>query len=311
MALIVTYERLTVPQLFQKASDVFRHRLRVFLTLSTLVTLPMMLFGVAMSSYAFASLTDVMSSFQKLSEDQTSMMIDAGMDAGQSSSSSSSTYGNYQPAYDPTAASDKLQADMYEIVASLFRHVPFFLTIIVVQTTVFSVLTIAGRGAMIRATAELFVNVDAEPQWMDCFHKGLGRFWALFCAGILLSFGFLTLYGVPVLMFYGGYVGLGVLMFIIFPFALVYCSVRFALVFPSIVIENLSAMEGVKRSWELSQNAFCDVFGVMFSAGFCIVIVSNIVLKLVVGMDPVAPFRPLGIATQKMLGLFVMPYMAM
>ena len=93
MTLVVTYERRSVPQLFQMAADVFRHRVRVFLTLSTVVTVPMMIFGVIMSSYAFASLTDVMESVKKLGEDQASMRIDAGINAGQNSaSSSSSTY---------------------------------------------------------------------------------------------------------------------------------------------------------------------------------------------------------------------------
>ena len=87
MTLVITYERLTVPQIFQKALDVFRHRYHVFLTLSTIVVVPMMAFGLAISSYAFASLTDVMESFNKLTEDQAAMIDNA-------SSTSSSAYEN-------------------------------------------------------------------------------------------------------------------------------------------------------------------------------------------------------------------------
>lgn len=107
----------------------------------------------------------------------------------------------YEPAYDPTAASEQLQADVQDIVASLVRHAPFFLTLSVVRTVVFSVLTIAGRGAMIRATAEVVANANAEPQRIDRFQKELGRFWVLFCAGVFMSFGFITLYRVPMLLF--------------------------------------------------------------------------------------------------------------
>ena len=313
MTLAISYERLTVPQIFHKAWEVFQHRFRVFLTLSLMVTLPMMLFNVAISSYAFSSLTDIMDSVNKLTEDQAS--IADGTYANQDTSSSGSSYNSYSgggsTAYDPTAASDQLQADMGDIATSVMNHLPFFMMIIVFQTVVFSVLTIAGRGAMIRATAELYASVNAEPQWLQCFQLGLSRFWALFCAGVLMCFGFVILYGVPMLFFYGGYMGLALVLFLLFPPFLFYCSVRLALVFPAIVVENLSAVNGVKRSWELSRNAFCDIFCALFVAVIVVGVVANIVVKILVGSDPLAGFRPMGLALSQTIGIFVGPYMAM
>ena len=125
-----------------------------------------------------------------------------------------------------------------------------------------------------------------------------------------MSFGFVALYGIPMLLFYAGYVGLGVLTILVFPFVLFYCMVRFTLMFPAIVVEDLSAIQGLKRSWELSQGAFCDIFCVLFSAGFVVAIASNLLVKIVAGSDPLAAFQPLGLSVCKLLSIFVAPFMA-
>ena len=238
MTLTIVYERLTVPQMFSKALEIFQHRYHTFLALSSMVTVPMMVFGVGISLYVFSALKDVMESVEKFEKDQKEM----------------------NPYVDPDANNELIASDLQAIANAVLNHLGFFVSILVFQTIVFSVLTIAGRGAMIRATAELYANPAAEPHWLQCFRLGLSRFCSLFCAGFLMSFGFVALYGIPMLLFYAGYVGLGVLTILVFPFVLFYCMVRFTLMFPAIVVEDLSAIQGLKRSWELSQGAFCDIF---------------------------------------------------
>lgn len=145
------------------------------------------------------------------------------------------------------------------------------LSLVVVMSVVLSVVvTIVGKAAMVRATAELYAH-HRMPDASVALQKGLWQFCELFLAGILLAIIMLFVMSLPILLTLHDMALLGIFLSIVAPFVAMYLSIRLSLVYPAIVIEeSCTATGGLKRSWELTEGAFCDIwcakscFGALF-----------------------------------------------
>jgi membrane-anchored glycerophosphoryl diester phosphodiesterase (GDPDase) len=79
---------------------------------------------------------------------------------------------------------------------------------------------------------------------------------------------------------------LGVLLALVVPVLALYMNVRFTLVYPAIVVEeNCTASGGLKRSWALTEGAFCDIWCAKTAFGliFGLVLYANIHLLIYSG----------------------------
>jgi hypothetical protein len=89
--------------------------------------------------------------------------------------------------------------------------------------------------------------------------------------------------------------------------AVMYLSLCTYLIFPAIVVEDLSALGGVKRAIELIQNRWCYVFGMVFSYLLVVDIGGGIIQKLILGTDPTAAFSPIGVLVSFLPQIFFLP----
>ena len=148
-----------------------------------------------------------------------------------------------------------------------------------------------------RAKAEIYV--DREPQFLGCYRKGMSRFGELLCAsffptvGVAASVGAAVVFHVLLSKLGLGFVG--IILMVVMPFFVFYACVRCSLVYPIIVVENVSACKGLQRSWELSQEAFCEIFGAFFSFALLRWTVASMLQIISVGTNLAALLEPAGI----------------
>jgi len=98
------------------------------------------------------------------------------------------------------------------------------------------------------------------------FSLGLKRYWSVWGANLLVGLAV----GVPIgLMVVCAATAMADLSWIVIILALpvvVYLSTRWSLVMPAIVLENIGATDGLKRSWSLTDQFFWRVMGTSFAA---------------------------------------------
>jgi hypothetical protein len=128
------------------------------------------------------------------------------------------------------------------------------------------------------ATLALIVaisNIDLGRDFSikSSYSEGLKRFWSVFGAGILI--GLAIVLPIVVVAFCVITVipdGFVVLVFAIPP--AIFLSTRWSLSSQVIVLENVGASDGLKRSWELTKDFFWRVLGTSFAAGLLAVLLS-------------------------------------
>jgi hypothetical protein len=210
-----------------------------------------------------------------------------------------------------TEDEDNTQSES-DVAALLTEHLPVFLSMIAIQTCVFVLLSIAGRGGMIRAVAEIYLGVT--PEWLACLKVGANYFWALLCSGFVIMLVVLAMALVPAL-----FVGIAAatdsgfafflvaLAYVAFLVGYVYVLICSIIVFPVIVVENKGPIEGVKRAVSLVQGSWCDVFCVLFIFQVCTTAISALLQNIILGQDPLAVFTPMGVVISYLPQLMFLP----
>jgi hypothetical protein len=68
-------------------------------------------------------------------------------------------------------------------------HLPLMGSIFALQAILYAVVTIVGRGAMIRAVAEMYLGEGRQVNWYACLRKSLEQFWSLLGASMMVAGG--------------------------------------------------------------------------------------------------------------------------
>jgi hypothetical protein len=168
------------------------------------------------------------------------------------------------------------------------KHLPLIGSIVGLQILLYAVITIVGRGAMIRAVAEMYLGDGSHAvNWMKCFKKSLEQFWSLLGASVMVVGGLVLLAILPVFVVMMAmihtnflWVILACIVLLAFVIAGVYIFISFIMASPAIIIEQRTALEGLQRSWELSSGSRCYIMCTLF----CLWFVNNLVSRLLSNM---------------------------
>lgn len=117
--------------------------------------------------------------------------------------------------------------------------------------------------------------LEKEISLRDSYSQGLKRFWSVFGANFLVGVAIgLPLGIVMICLLTAGAVSiLAILAWL--PVA-VYISTRWSLAMPAILLENIGASEGLKRSWDLTKDNFWRVMGTSFAAGLLTILITTL-----------------------------------
>lgn len=129
--------------------------------------------------------------------------------------------------------------------------------IALVQSAIFYAIKSIADGAIIRAVAEIYTN--QVPTVHNSLQEGVRKLGPLFCTAVLLG----AVIGIPALLMIGLitvvanssdaiYYSVIVLIIVVACVAAWVMVVTYH-VYPSIIVENLSTISSIQRSWELSK----------------------------------------------------------
>jgi hypothetical protein len=140
---------------------------------------------------------------------------------------------------------------------------------------------------MIRAVAELYLNDDNHVNWLKCLKKSLEQFWSLLGASVMVTSGMILGAIFPFIIITIAFVYPTVLWILLafvvgitFLTAGVYIFISLIMVSPAIVIEQRTAIQGLRRSWELSSGSRCYIMCTLF----CLWFLNNLVSRLLSNM---------------------------
>lgn len=166
-----------------------------------------------------------------------------------------------------------------------FKHLPLILAVLTIQLIVHILFTIAGRGAIVRAVALMYIG--QRPTWLSCLKEAWKHRGSLFCASsiicgalilaFILPFAFTTIAVTNPNVFT---VTIAVLLDLVFIVAVVFGYIGTVMAYPAIVIENFKGLQGIQRSWDLSSGSRCY----LLCALFCMWFVNNLVSRLLHNM---------------------------
>jgi hypothetical protein len=167
-------------------------------------------------------------------------------------------------------------------------HLPLIGFVLALQVILYAVITIVGRGAMIRAVAELYLGDGSHPvHWMACFRKSLEQIKSLMGASVIVAGGMILGAIVPYFIFCMGmlyhspvWIVLSLLFGIPVLIALIYIYISLIMSSPAIIIEQRTAVQGLRRSWELANGSRCYIMCTLF----CFWVVKNMVSRLLTNM---------------------------
>jgi hypothetical protein len=158
------------------------------------------------------------------------------------------------------------------------KHLPLIGGIVALQLLLYAVITIVGRGAMIRAVAEMYLgdrSHAAEVNWRKCFKKSLEQFWSLLGASIMVAGMMILLMILPISFHMMGtfyeelfLIILAYIVLLASVIAAVYIFISLVMSSPAIIIEQRTTLEGLQRSWELSSGSRCYIMCTLFLLWF-------------------------------------------
>lgn len=126
-------------------------------------------------------------------------------------------------------------------------------------------LTTYGSGAMIHAVATIYLGMT--PDWKACLMEAVLHQTSLLIPTFLLVGILMLLIIVPAYLFWITFfsdseraVTRGILAVPVIAVCCFYILTCFALIFPSIMIENKSAVGGIRRAFELARGHWCSTF---------------------------------------------------
>ena len=266
---------LGIPQTVGRTVHVFASRWQVFGKLAAAAVVPQMILMAGLTAVMAAIFKDLIEKF----------------DADEA-------------AADPVA----MVEDILTIVTSRFSVV---LSLAVTSLITNLVLTIVAHGAMVRATAELYV--DRNPPAMHCLHQGLRQFSTLLGAGLLLRVVLGMILVLPLgFVVADRMVWLGFLGLFLAPWIVLYMAIRLSLLYPVIVTEQrTSVMEAFQRSWQLTRGAYwqivCSGLGFVLLLGIFCYALQLVFLGMHLGGSSVLP----AVISQQVPNFIFVPLFAM
>jgi len=161
--------------------------------------------------------------------------------------------------------------DILEAIGEAFVGL---LLIVILAVALSVAVSIVGRAAMIRSTAELYAHNEMRSDACSSLHKGVWQFCELFLAGILTQGAAVFVYTLPVFFSVHGMLMMGIFLAAVAPFLVWYMSIRLSLVYPANVVEeSCSGIGGIRRSWELTAGAFCDIWCSKLLLAFILIVI--------------------------------------
>ena len=166
-------------------------------------------------------------------------------------------------------------------------HLPLMGSILALQGMLYAVITIVGRGAMIRAVGEMYLGDGSHINWHACLRKSLKQFCSLLSASLMVSGGMVVGAILPFFVIVMAFVyptmlwiTLATIVGITFVAVGSYIYISLIMSSPAIVIEQRSAIQGLKRSWELSSGSRCYIFCTLFLLWFINYMVSHLLSNM-------------------------------
>lgn len=145
------------------------------------------------------------------------------------------------------------------------------------------VIAVVMQGAMVVPVARSILNrrTDFRQMWQ----LARGRAWALVRLGGLALAGVLLAMALIVLVTAGlaGSMGTGALvivlpLFLAFVAALIWVSVKLTVAPAVIVVEDVGTLDGIRRSWAVTQGSWWRIFGIVLVVSLLVGIIGQIVL---------------------------------
>ena len=139
-------------------------------------------------------------------------------------------------------------------------------------------LQLLAQVALVAAISNIYLG--REVSFRSAFSEGSKRYWSVWGARFLMGLAI----GLPVgilfacLMVVSYELGLIAVLIALIP--AIFFSTRWSLAAPAILMENIGASEGLKRSWELTNSYFWRVLGTSFVAGLLTIFLNYLPILL-------------------------------
>lgn len=166
------------------------------------------------------------------------------------------------------------------------QHVPLVMMIFAVQLLAYSLVTIIGRGAIIRIVGLMYIG--QHPTWFSCLKVAWERKYALIGANAMiygaLTVGFLVTWTFTKIALKHSNIltwFLAIVAGLIYLFAGLYGYIGVVMTNPAIMVENHSnPIQGIQRSWDLSTGSRCYLLCTLF----CLWFLNNLIARLLHNM---------------------------
>mmetsp|Transcript_38153 Transcript_38153/g.43549 ORF Transcript_38153/g.43549 Transcript_38153/m.43549 type:complete len:370 (-) Transcript_38153:141-1250(-) len=296
------FQRLTVGATFSRTLNIFTKRFDIFLLISLLVYVPLVAMSVTVFGYIGSSLHTLMDTMglsnrylqqSNYYSNNESVLTDDTYHINDNNDQASDL--------DPAAFQD-FATQLFSIAGQLF-----------VEMLLFLIFAVVAEVAMIYAVGQLYVNRD--PRFSECLKKGFSKWCTLFGASMLvllgLQFGNLILLSILVTFSHASitlYFLLAFVVYVAWFVFLIYVFVPLVILSPSIVIENLGPIDGIKRAWDLAQSNRCYIFCTVFCFGLIynlLILIINGIVVSVAGKE--ATFSAWGVLVSMLPAIIYLP----
>lgn len=170
-------------------------------------------------------------------------------------------------------------ADTPEELISAFSDIRSILVAASVGALVSTFMSLVGTGLFTVVTAEAVIGKKVTPA--TAWSKAKGRIGALLAATLLAFFLFMVAIGLVVALIVlavsSGQPGLAGLIGFAGFLTLIWVTFRLTLINTAVVLEKVSPVKALKRSWRLTKGAWWRTFGMIVVASVAAAIVSSIV----------------------------------
>jgi len=256
------FQRLTIGDMYNRMFSIFRERMDVFLSLSALSYIPIGLF--------------ILVAFPLI-------LTQIAMSGGGSSSSSNSDSSSY---------------DWQQNEDSENRIVVEIILLSVTTWAAQMLLNVLGFAAMSYAVGQKYLQKPFDT--IESFKHAWRRACTLFSTAFLTFFLVAIPAAILVVISFAllaaeGTKGLGYVLLLSSMAGIVYVEIKFMVIIPTIALEDKGVLDSIKRSWELSNDNFLDLFCYIFMFKLVSIIASSIFSNLVGGAG----------SSQSAMGLFL------
>jgi len=161
-------------------------------------------------------------------------------------------------------------------------HIPLVVLVFTIQILAFVFTTIVGRGAIIRATALMYIG--QRPTWLACARSAWQKTWVMLGGSFIIYGAGMVALMVPLILISVASIkpnALTILLAVLAWVALlvggVYGYLGVVMTNAAIMVENFpTPMRGIQRSWELAAGSRCYLLCTLF----CLWFANNLISRL-------------------------------